>query len=695
MINGGIEDILISRDYNTKKKKGKGFFVIFFILLLILGALIGAYWYFSRENVSSKELFVQNISKVNVNKLLKNEIYTNIFNKIQSESSEILSSVNFTTDLEKEELQDIDITKFKLDVSNLNDIPNKKNYNEAVLNYSGNEIFKANLVTAENEVAISSSEILDKYVGLHLDKIEEVFGIEINFDDINGLKNAENISFTEEELNEIFKNYSKLILDNIPEEKFELQENIAIQNATEDVAVTNYYLSLNQDELNALIIKVLENVKEDEELINKIAVKDEETENNNESETPKIESVPNQEENGMQEEITDENSNSQEENLNSDIPIITINPVGTISATPLEQNENQVLEEENLQAENVSGEDASEENALDEEAINEEVSNEDIETVETTNIEELMENEKDISEYLLKIALGKKVELTGSELKSLIDELIAKVNKISGDGIRINVYASEKNVEKINIVLPNANIIDLDFLPDGNAELNSNESYIKITYLYENEEVENTKNGFSLEINKEQSSASTSIFAEYSFIESEKINKKIKLNLKTDGTVNSKELTNEIVITLSTNNGETQVAIDNEIKFKEVTDLPGLNNENCIYLDVLPLEERQAMIEDLKSKITNLYTSKKENLNFIDTNTYSQETLENEAMNSTQIKKVTREEAKEALINKVSTMMQEALDRNEEFTIQNLVDLKIDGYKVSSAVTRRSSINSC
>ena len=246
MINGGIEDILISRDYNTKKKKGKGFFVIFFILLLILGALIGAYWYFSRENVSSKELFVQNISKVNVNKLLKNEIYTNIFNKIQSESSEILSSVNFTTDLEKEELQDIDITKFKLDVSNLNDIPNKKNYNEAVLNYSGNEIFKANLVTAENEVAISSSEILDKYVGLHLDKIEEVFGIEINFDDINGLKNAENISFTEEELNEIFKNYSKLILDNIPEEKFELQENIAIQNATEDVAVTNYYLSLNQ-----------------------------------------------------------------------------------------------------------------------------------------------------------------------------------------------------------------------------------------------------------------------------------------------------------------------------------------------------------------------------------------------------------------------------------------------------------------
>ena len=44
----------------------------------------------------------------------------------------------------------------------------------------------------------------------------------------------------------------EIIFNNIPEEKFSVQENIAIENALQDVAVTNYSLSLNQEELNSL-----------------------------------------------------------------------------------------------------------------------------------------------------------------------------------------------------------------------------------------------------------------------------------------------------------------------------------------------------------------------------------------------------------------------------------------------------------
>ena len=56
MNNEGIEDILISKEYNTKKRSGKGFFVVFFLLLVMLIALILAYGYLTRENISSKEL---------------------------------------------------------------------------------------------------------------------------------------------------------------------------------------------------------------------------------------------------------------------------------------------------------------------------------------------------------------------------------------------------------------------------------------------------------------------------------------------------------------------------------------------------------------------------------------------------------------------------------------------------------------
>ena len=88
MNNEGIEDILISKEDNgyAKKKKPKFILVLFFMLLIILIAFVAAYWYLTKDNVSSKELFVQNISQVNINKMLKNELYTNIIDKLQKES---------------------------------------------------------------------------------------------------------------------------------------------------------------------------------------------------------------------------------------------------------------------------------------------------------------------------------------------------------------------------------------------------------------------------------------------------------------------------------------------------------------------------------------------------------------------------------------------------------------------------------
>ena len=73
-----------------------------------------------------------------------------------------------------------------------------------------------------------------------------------------------------------------------------------------------------------------------------------------------------------------------------------------------------------------------------------------------------------------------------------------------------------------------------------------------------------------------------------------------------------------------------------------------------MYLDVLPEDERKTLLDTIKNQITTLYTNKKENLKFIDTNTYSQTTLENQ---NQQTSAVTKEKAKEVLINKIVEMM--------------------------------------
>lgn len=694
MNSEGIEDILISKEDNgyTKKKKPKFIFVLFFLLLIVLIAFVGAYLYLTKDTVSSKQLFVQNISKLNVNKLLKNELYTNLIDKMQKESSQMTSSVKFTTDVETEELQDIDVTKFDLNISNSNDVTSKKNYSEAILNYSGNEVFKFKSIVQENEAAIASDEIMNQYVGLHLDKTKDVLGMDIDFNRIKELSGVENIDLFEEEFNEILKKYFEVVLNNIPEEKFSVQQNIAIENATENVEVTNYSVTLSQEELNSVIVKFLEEIKKDENLIEKLIVKGEETEESKEenttiaptitptessTDTQDVENTEEQPESaesveGETEDVQPETT-PQEENLNTDIPVIHVNPVGTISIGNTVENET----EENIDVENIVPETNIEEDSIEE-----------VETIESTNIEELIEQENNPNEQIINIIFGKKANLTKEEFKTKIDEVIKEVESLTGNGLTVNVYSSSNNVEKLNIVLPNDDIVDIDLIPDENPELNSNQSYIKITYLSENKT--DGKNGFALEINKEQSTANTTIDAEYSFIEKEKINKKIKISLKTDGTTNSKTLKNDIVVTISTNKKETQIAVDNEIEFKDVTDLPGLNAENCIYLDVLPQEERNTLLDTIKNQITTLYTNKKENLKFIDTNTYSQTTLENQ--NQSQTQTVTREKAKEVLINKIVEMMDAAIANGEEFTIQNLVDLKIDGYKVSAAVTSENAL---
>ena len=690
MNSEGIEDILISKEDNgyAKKKKPKFIFVLFFLLLIVLIAFVGAYWYLTKDTVSSKQLFVQNVSKLNVNKLLKNELYTNLIDKMQKESSQMTSSVKFTTDVETEELQDIDVTKFDLNISNSNDVTSKKNYSEAILNYSGNEVFKFKSIAQENEAALASDEIMNQYVGIHLDKTKDVFGMDIDFDRIKELSGAENVDLSEEEVNEILKKYFEVVLNNIPEENFSVQQNIAIENATENVEVTNYSVTLSQEELNSVIIKFLEEIKKDENLIEKLIVKGEESEESKEenttiaptitpTDTQEVENTENQPESTEpvegEEETAQPETTPQEDNLNTDIPVIHVNPVGTISIGNTVETET----EENIEVENT----ASETNI-------EDGSNEEIEIIESTNIEELINQENNPKEQIINIIFGKKANLTKEEFKTKIDELIKEVESLTGNGLTVNVYSSSNNVEKLNIILPSNDMVDIDLIPDENPELNSNQSYIKITYLSENEA--DGKNGFSLEINKEESTANTTINAEYSFIEKEKINKKIKINLKTDGTINSKTLKNDIVVTISTNKKETQIAVDNEIEFKDVTDLPGLNAENCIYLDVLPEEERKTLLDTIKNQITTLYTNKKENLKFIDTNTYSQTTLENQ--NQSQTQTVTREKAKEVLINKIVEMMDAAIAKGEEFTIQNLVDLKIDGYKVSAAVTSENAL---
>ena len=87
-------------------------------------------------------------------------------------------------------------------------------------------------------------------------------------------------------------------------------------------------------------------------------------------------------------------------------------------------------------------------------------------------------------------------------------------------------------------------------------------------------------------------------------------------------------------------------------------------------------------MEAIVDKIISVYQDKLGNLSFIDTNTGS--TSGDLSNISTSVSK---EDAKNALIDKFKELYNKAQESGEEFTLHNLEDLKIDGYNVSTNIT--------
>ena len=661
MKDNGIEDILIDNNYDSKKKKNKkGIIIAFFLLLIILGGLCFAYWYFTRPTTTAKQLFFNQLSNTNVKNVLEINSYKEILSKLIDESSEITSKINFSTTIENENLEGLDVSKFVLDLSNMNDVETKKNYSELDINYSGNEVLKVKMLANKDAFAIASDEIVNKYVGFRYNTIKEE-NSKANL--INEIYRAQGIDIKEEQKQTFINKYFNKIYENIAEEKFSYQDNYVLDGST-STDVVAYTLKLNQEELKNLLKNLLTELKNDDELLEQLI------------EEPK---------NSLQ---TEEN-NSQE-NLNNE-----------------ENMENDTISESNDGENQNSEENISETN---------EQNNEEFETTERISLDpvssENIENEEDLAIEILKIIFGKKANITLDDFKNTIDELINRIDNLEGNGIIFNIYASELGTEKINIILPNESSFDIEFKNQSDSG-----AYLKVTYLYkgdnnifaflkensknvysqenpliveETEEIDSSKNsGYSIEINRSNQEASNRVKLTFSFINSEEINKKISLETNLEGNENSKNLKLDNIMIFTTENGETTITSESNIKFKNIEDIENINQENTLFLEDLSQEEYDITVQAIKDKISQVYNEKKEKFNFLDANIGNSVIEQNLEESSSEDNKNI---VKEALQKRIDELRNEAIANGIEFNLQSLENLQIDGYEVASTINENMAV---
>ena len=661
MKDNGIEDILIDNNYDSKKKKNKkGIIIAFFLLLIILGGLCFAYWYFTRPTTTAKQLFFNQLSNTNVKNVLEINSYKEILSKLIDESSEITSKINFSTTIENENLEGLDVSKFVLDLSNMNDVETKKNYSELDINYSGNEVLKVKMLANKDAFAIASDEIVNKYVGFRYNTINEE-NAKANL--INEIYRAQGIDIKEEQKQTFINKYFNKIYENIAEEKFSYQDNYVLDEST-STDVVAYTLKLNQEELKNLLKNLLTELKNDDELLEQLI------------EEPK---------NSLQ---TEENNN--QENLNNE-----------------ENMENDTISESNDGENQNSEENISETN---------EQNNEEFETTERISLDpvssENFENEEDLAIEILKILFGKKANITLDDFKNTIDELINKIDNLEGNGIIFNIYASELGTEKINIILPNESSFDIELKNKSDSG-----AYLKVTYLYkgdnnifaflkensknvysqedpliveETEQIDSSKNsGYSIEINRSNQEASNRVKLTFSFINSEEINKKISLETNLEGNENSKNLKLDNIMIFTTENGETTITSESNIKFKNIEDIENINQENTLFLEDLSQEEYDITVQAIKDKISQVYNEKKEKFNFLDANIGNSVIEQNLEESSSEDNKNI---VKEALQKRIDELRNEAIANGVEFNLQSLENLQIDGYEVASTINENMAV---
>ena len=704
MGNNGIEDILIGQNYKKEKKKGRG--VVVFIILLLLCALIALvyiYYRLTNNQVSTKELFLKAGSKIDFENISNVKLLDNLMENIVKKNSETETKINFSTTMNNEEFEDIDVSKFVIEINGNNDAMNKKSFNEMIFNYSGNKVYGLRMLFDENKAALHADEVTDKYVALNYDSMKNVLGIDIQKSDITNFIEYNKVQLNKDEFKIAVGKYANLFTQYLLDTSFTVQENIVINKNSNQVNVTGYSMKLTQDELKASLLNVLTELKLDDNLLNKFITG-----------TGKTNVIQTQNEITLNAPVDPTINSSQEVQINRDPvdiqgePQIELEPVSEVvdQEVPQEgegpvENVEPVEGEEPVQEEPVEAPQEGEPEIPVEEPVPE---------IPTVTIEPVVEPEKveeskEYGEFLLNILAGRKVEMSLDEAKLMIDEIINFVKESTGDGIEVIFYASEDKVEKITITLPNANTIDVEFILTSVQETN-----VKLTYLYKGNDSgleflfgkeklpiyqddvltitevgkEDQINGYALEVVKTNRDANLTIKGTLSFIEDEKINEKIIVDLVTEGTSNSILVKNNLVLTHSTSEGETIATFDNKVRFSVDPMVDSLNQENSIFLDEMDEEQRKITVDDIKLKLENIKETKKDNLSFIDTNTNSS------IINSNifdQVTSLTRDDARNLIVQKVSQMMTDAVNNEQEFTIQNLQGLEIEGYVVGTSIT--------
>lgn len=246
------------------QKKSTKILLIFIIILSILILLAGgAFAYFATDIFKSdKELFFKYITQLGDEK-------KGFFDKNLSQFFEKRGNVpfnnqgNLSVEISGNDIDDFkSLNDFNISFSGQVDRNNKNITQKINLNYSSDVKFPINFKQKDNNVGIQLPLVANKYIAADLSKNSESNSSYQQYTRlISKTENLFGMQISEDQLKNIIDKYKEVIYKELKDEYFsKIQESDFI----------GYKISLKNDDINNIVVKLLKTLKDDQETLNKI-----------------------------------------------------------------------------------------------------------------------------------------------------------------------------------------------------------------------------------------------------------------------------------------------------------------------------------------------------------------------------------------------------------------------------------------
>lgn len=256
------------------KKKGNKILIIVIIilsLLLITGGLFAYAYFYTDLLKSEQELFAKYLVKnlESLKQITNTSTLDRIGNTLNQNKYEATTTFNIKNDMLNGELK----------IESQNDKTNMKTYKDITISSDGEKLIELEYMQENDLYYLRFPDAIKQFLSIennNLKQLAQNFGIDqeilqqvpenINFEKYS----LEKILLTDEEKNIEIQKYLNLLYENIAKDKYSKNKNVVITVNGNTITTNAYILTLNSQDIKDLQIKILEQVKQDEIILNKL-----------------------------------------------------------------------------------------------------------------------------------------------------------------------------------------------------------------------------------------------------------------------------------------------------------------------------------------------------------------------------------------------------------------------------------------